>query len=92
MAVDSVSSSQAGVIAAAASTYIKQVAGSAGSGASQSSALAESTETPQATAKEAAKGNPVAKRLLAKELAAKQSTDPEPAQEPGKGTLVDQRA
>ena len=92
MAVNSVSANRASVIASAASTYIKQVAGSGGSATSQSSALAESTETPQVTAKEAAKGDPVAKRLLAKEQAAQQANNSAPAQEPGKGDLVDQKA
>lgn len=89
MSIPAVSSTSASVIAGAASNYVKQVTGGT---TSPSSAMAEATETPDVTRKEAAKGDPVAKRLLAKEAAAQQQENPAPAQEPGKGTIVDEKA
>ena len=81
-------STAASAIAKASSAYVQQLTGSS----SDSSALAEATETPATTAKEAAKGDQVAKRLLAKEQAAQAAQAPESPQEPGKGELVDQKA
>jgi hypothetical protein len=89
MSVNATPVSSASVISSAASQYVAQTTSTGGS---SSSALAEATETPATTAKEAAKGDPVAKRLLAKEAQEKQLEDPVPAKEPGKGNLVDHTA
>ena len=89
MSVNAIASSSVAAVTSAASSYVKQVTGSAGD---TSSAMEEATETAATTAKEAAKGDPVAKRLVARQQQEKQLTDPTPAQEPGKGGQVDQKA
>ena len=82
-------------VTSAASKYVSQTASSS----SGASALQEASETPDVTAKEAAKGDQVAKRLLLKEQQAKaaeqgtpSSSDSESASEPGKGETIDQKA
>lgn len=90
MSVSSVSIA-ASAISTAASSYLQQNSSSS----SNSSALQEATETPTVTAQEAAKGDAVAKRLLAKQAQEKSLTSPSPtprAQEPGKGEQIDQQA
>ena len=97
MSVNPVSNSNANAISSAASSYIKQVTG-AGSSTDTSTALEESTETAATTTQEAAHGDPVAKRLIARQQQQKQlqnptpTTPPAPAQELGKGQQVDQQA
>ena len=88
MSVNAIASTSANAVAGAASSYVKQVVGSGNS----SSALQESTETAAITAKEAAKGDPVAKRLLARRQQEKQLHDPTPTEEAGKGEQVDEKA
>jgi len=88
MSVNATSSTNASLIASAASGYINQVA----STGTQSSAMQEASETPATTAQEAAKGDKVAIKLLAKQQQEKQLENPTPAQEPGKGLAVDQKA
>ncbi len=83
-------SSVASAVSNAAAAYLNKSSGGAQS--STSSALAEASETPAVTAKEAARGDAVAKRLLAKEQAQQAEENPAPAQEPGKGVVVDQHA
>ena len=80
--------SSASTIASAATNYIKQTAGSNDT----SSALEEATETATTTAKEAAHGDPVAKRLIARQQQEQQLQNPAPAKEPGKGEEIDQKA
>jgi hypothetical protein len=88
MSISATSSSSANAVVKAASAYVNQGAGST----SASSALQEATETPAVTAQEAAKGDQVAKRLLAKQQEAKAISNPTPASEPRKGDQIDQNA
>ena len=90
MGVDAIASSGASAVSSAASKYVKQVT----SGSDTSSPMEEATETAAATAKEAQQGDPVAKRLVAKVAQEKalQQQETAPAQEPGKGTQIDQQA
>lgn len=90
MSVSPTTSATAQVISSAAAGYIKNTTGSGST--SSSSAAQEATETPDVTAKEAAKGDRQAIRLLAQRQQAKQLEDPTPAQEPGKGDQIDQKA
>lgn len=92
MPVDAVSSTSASAVTSAASNYVKQVTGNSAGASGASSALQEATETPAVTAKEAAQGDPVAKRLLAKQQQEKELENPTPSNEPGKGEQVDQKA
>ena len=89
MSVAPVASTSASVIANAASQYVGQTTGST---SAASSALQEATETASTTANEAAHGDPVAKRLIAHQQQEKQLQDPTPAEEPGKGEQIDQKA
>lgn len=88
-------SSAASVISGAAFGYVQQVTGTSTSKGSQASVLEEATETSATTAKEAAKGDRIAIKLIAKQQAQKALENPpanESAKEPGKGDLVDQKA
>ena len=88
MSVNAVASTSASVIANAASKYVNQTTGST---STASSAMQEATETAATTAKEAAHGDPIAKRLLARQQQEKQLQDPTPSEEPGKGEQIDQK-
>ena len=89
MSVNAISSTPASAVATAASTYVKQVTGG---GSNLSSSLQELSETPATTAREAAKGDPVAKRLLVRQQQKQQLQDPTPTPEPGKGEVIDEKA
>ena len=89
MSVSAIPSTTAGTITSAAATLVQQASSST---SSLSSALQEASETPATTALEAAKGDPVAKRLLAREQQEKESLNSAPTSEPGKGEAVDKRA
>lgn len=83
MSVNAISSPSVNPISNAASNYVKQVTGT---GSSTSSALQEASETPATTAQEAAKGDPVAKRLLVREQQQTQFLDPTSTQSKSQGT------
>ena len=89
MSVNAIPSTAANAIASAASNLVQKASGS---GSSSSSALQEATETPAVTAKEAAKGDPVAKRLLARQQNEQELLNTTSASEPGKGEVVDKKA
>jgi type IV secretory pathway TrbL component len=86
MPVNSVSS----VVSQAATGYVKRTAASTSGTSGTSSAMQEATETASTTKQEAAHGDRVAQRKLAREQQTQQLTNPTPA--PGKGSIVDQHA
>ncbi len=79
-------------ISEAASQYIKKITAGGNGQSATSSALEEARETAATTAKEAANGDRQAIAKLARLKLQAEAQQSAPAQEPGKGEVVDKTA
>ena len=79
-------------ISSTAASFIQKTLSAGSSQNAISAATEEATETAYTTRQEAANGDQVAVRKLAREEQQQQTESPKPAQEPGKGESVDQKA